>query len=102
MTASVEKTIAMLVFNQKMGLRFEGLNVKLKKITGRTKSRGMKPKAPITALMSPKKGSIAEIIVAVMTEREWEITLGMTFRAENSPLVGSEKVRSSTSFVGCK
>ncbi|KAL6967089.1 hypothetical protein U1Q18_032894 [Sarracenia purpurea var. burkii] len=102
MTPGVEKTAVMAAFNQKMGLLLDGLNVRLKKTTGRTKSSGKKPKAPMTALMSPKKGSIAAISVAVTTERDRETNLGMTFRAENSPLVGSANVLSNTSFVGCR
>jgi hypothetical protein len=85
-----------------MRLRFEGLNVKLKNTTGNIKSRGMKPNAPITALMSPKNGSIAAIIVAITTDIDRAISLGMAFRAENSELLGSASVLSSTSFVGCK
>ena len=102
MTPSAEKTTAMVIFNQKIGLRFDGLNVKLKKTTGKMKSRGMKPKAPMTELMSPKNGSIAAIVVAITTDNDLETNLGITLRAENSLLFGSAKVLSSTSFVGCK
>lgn len=90
------------MFNQKTKLRFDGLKVKLKNTTGKMKSRGMKPKAPITELMSPKNGSIAATVVAVMTDSDREITLGITLRAENSLLVGSANALSSTSFVGCR
>ena len=85
-----------------MGLFLDGLNVKLKNTTGKIKSRGMKPKAPMTALMSPKNGSIAAMVVAMTTEREREISLGITLRVENSVLDGSPNVLSSTSFVGCR
>ena len=90
------------MFNQKMGLRFDGLNVKLKNTTGNIKSSGIKPNAPMTALMSPKNGSIAAIVVAITTDSDRAISLGIAFRAENSVLVGSASVLSSTSFVGCK
>lgn len=99
---NAEKTPAMVTLSQNFSPRLEGLNVRLKKTTGRTKSRGMKPKAPITELMSPKKGSIAAIVVAATTDSDRAITLGMILRAENSPLVGSANVFSSTSFVGCR
>jgi len=101
-TPTAEKTTAIVTFNQKTMLLFDGLNVKLKKTTGKTKSRGMKPKAPINELISPKNGSIAAIVVAMMTDIDLETALGITFRAENSFRFGSEKVFSSTSFVGCK
>jgi hypothetical protein len=64
------------------------------------KSRGKNPNAPITALMSPKNGSIAAKVVAMMTDSDREIILGITFRVENSLLFGSPNVRSSTPFVG--
>lgn len=102
MTARTEKTTAMAVFNQNIRLLFDGLNVKLKKITGNIKSSGMNPKAPMTELMSPKNGSIAAIVVAMMTEQDRETSLGKTFLGENSLLVGSANARSRTSFVGCK
>lgn len=101
-TPRTEKTTAMVTFNQNMGLRFDGLKVKLKKTTGKTKSRGMKPKAPMTELMSPKNGSIAAMVVDITTDNERATTLGITLRGENSLLIGSAKVCSSTSFVGCK
>lgn len=66
------------------------------------KSRGMKPKAPITELMSPKNGSIAAMVVAKTTDSERKINLGITLRVENSLLFGSTNARSSTSFVGCR
>lgn len=98
----MEKTTAIMMFNQKMGLFFDGLNVKLKKTTGNMKSSGMKPKAPITALMSAKNGSIAAIVVDITTDSDREINLGTALRPENSGLLASPNVRSSTSFVGCK
>uniref|UniRef100_A0A803M681 Reverse transcriptase Ty1/copia-type domain-containing protein n=1 Tax=Chenopodium quinoa TaxID=63459 RepID=A0A803M681_CHEQI len=61
--ANMEKTTAMLRFNQNMKVRFEGLNVRLNTMAGRTKSRGKKPKAPMNPFMSPKNGSIADVIV---------------------------------------
>lgn len=100
--ASAEKTTAMVTFNQKTRLCFDGLNVKLKKTTGKMKSRGMKPKAPMKALMSPKNGSIAAIVVAITTDSDLETILGITLRADHSLLFGSANVLSSTSFVGCK
>lgn len=102
MTPIAEKTTAMLRFNQNMGLDFDGLNVKLKKTTGKKKSSGMKPKAPRTEFMSPKNGSIAATNVAMITDSDREMILGITFRRENSLLSGSAKVFSRTSFVGCK
>ena len=101
-TPNAEKTPAMMTFNQKRKLRLDGLNVKLKNTIGKMKSRGMKPNAPMTALMSPKNGSIAAIMVAVMTDNERVTTLGITFLVENSGLDASPNVFSSTSFVGCR
>ncbi|CAN1171554.1 hypothetical protein LINPERHAP2_LOCUS29641, partial [Linum perenne] len=66
------------------------------------KSNGMKPKAPIIALMSPKNGSIAANVVARTTEADRDRILGTTFRAENCSLFGSPNRLSRTSFVGCK
>jgi hypothetical protein len=85
-----------------MGLLLDGLNVKLKKITGKTKSSGIKPKAPMSEFMSPKNGSMAAITVEIVTANDREITLGITLRLENSGLFGSPNVCSNTSFVGCK
>ena len=98
----MEKTTAIVMFNQKTKLDFDGLNVKLKKTAGKMKSKGMNPKDPINALMSPKNGSIAAIVVEIMTDNDLETTRGRTLRAENSSLLGSANIRSSTSFVGCK
>ena len=75
---TIEKTTAIVVFNQKMGLRLDGLKVNLQKSIGSMKSRGKNPKAPITALMSPKNGSIAAMVVAAMTDSDRDITLGIT------------------------
>jgi hypothetical protein len=47
------------------------------------KSRGMNPNAPITALISPKKGNIAAIAVAMITDNDRETNLGTTLRMEN-------------------
>lgn len=102
MTPNTEKTVTIKIFNQKTTLVFDGLNVKLKNTIGKTKSSGMKPKAPMSALMSPKNGSIAPKVVAATTDREREINLGTTLRPENSLLEGSPNVFSSTSFVGCR
>jgi len=66
------------------------------------KSRGIKPKAPIREFMSPKKGSMAAIMVEIVIANDREITLGITLRFENSGLFGSPNACSSTSFVGCK
>lgn len=85
-----------------MGLRLDGLNVKLEKTTGKTKSGGIKPKATISKFISPKNGSIAVIVVATVIANDREITMGITLRLENSGLFGSPNVCSSTSFVGCK
>lgn len=75
-----EKTIAIVTFNQKIMLLFDGL----KNTTGKIKCRGMKPKAPINELISPKNGGIAVSVVAMMTENDLEAALGITFRAANS------------------
>lgn len=95
-----EKTRAMVTFNQKMRLLLDGLNVKLKNTIGKMKSRGMKPNAPMTALTSPKNGSIAAMVVDMTTDIDRAINLGIKFREENSLLDGSANVFSSTSFVG--
>lgn len=99
---NAEKATAIVTFNQKMGLRLDGLNVKLKNTTGKMKSSGIKPNAPIIEFMSPKNGSMAAIVVAIVIANDREITLGITLRLENSGLFGSANVCSSTSFVGCK
>lgn len=75
-----EKTIAIVTFNQKIMLLFDGL----KNTTGKIKSGGMKPKAPINELISPKNGGIAVIVVAMMTDDDLENALRITFRAANS------------------
>lgn len=80
---NIEKTTAIMLFNQKVGLNFDSLNVELKKNIGRTKSRGMKPKAPIKELRSPKNGSIAAKVVAMTIITDRSITLGITLRTEN-------------------
>lgn len=71
-------------------------------MAGNTKSRGKNPKEPITAFTSPKKGSMAAMVVAATTDRERVINLGITFRAENCGFFVLANVRSSTSLVGCK
>ena len=101
-THSMAKTTAMVAFTQKVRLRLEGLKVRLKNTTGKTKSKGKKPKAPMNAFMSPKNGSTAAIVVDTTIERDLEITLGITFRRENRLLLGSASIPSSTSFAGCK
>jgi len=85
-----------------MRLLLDGLNVKLKKITGKTKSSGIKPKAPMSEFMSPKNGSMAAIRVEIVMANDREISLGIALRFENSGLFGSPNVCSNTSFVGCK
>lgn len=102
MSPKMEKTRAIMEFNQKVNVRLEGLKVTLNNTTGRTKSSGRNPNAPITAFISPKNGSIADNVVAMPTDRDRDITLGITFRAENCSLFGSANNPSSTSFVGCK
>ncbi len=49
-----------------MRFRFGGLKVKLKSTSSKTKSRGIKPNAPITELISAKNGSVAAMTVATM------------------------------------
>lgn len=97
-----EKTVAMIIFNQNMILLLDGLKVKLKKTTGRIKSRGMKPKAPMSAFTSPKNGSNAAIVVAIITEMDLEITLDITLRRENGLHFGSTNISSRSMFAGCK
>ena len=89
-------------FNQNLKERSEGLKVKLNNTTGITKSRGKNPNAPKSPFMSPKKGSIAAIVIAIATDMDRAMVLGMTFRIENCLLFGSANARSRTSFVGCK
>lgn len=98
-TPKQENTTAITVLIQKMKLFLDGLNVKLKNTTGRTKSRGMKPKAPSNEFISPKNGSIAAKTVATTTKRERAASRGMTFRTENSFFVGSLKALSKISFM---
>ncbi|KAI7984560.1 Transcriptional activator DEMETER [Camellia lanceoleosa] len=57
---------------------------KFLKTTGRTKSSGKNPKAPSTALMSPKKGSIAAMVLAAPHRMESMII----FRNEGPLSVG--------------
>ena len=102
MTHKTEKTRAMVRFNQNLNERLEGLKVKLNNTTGITKSRGKNPNAPKSPFMSPKKGSIAAIVIAIATDMDRAMVLGMTFRIENCLLFGSANARSRTSFVGCK
>lgn len=91
-----------MIFNQKMQLFLDGLKVKLKKMTGRIKSRGMKPKAPISALTSPKNGSKAAIVVAIIAEMDLEITLDVTLLRENGLEFESTNIFSRSIFAGCK
>lgn len=66
------------------------------------KSRGMNPNAPINAIRSPKKGNIAANIVAITTDNDRDINLGITLRIENCLLFGSANCFSNASLVGCK
>lgn len=101
-TPRQENTTAITVLIQNIKLFLDGLNVKLKNTTGRTKSRGMKPKAPSNEFISPKNGSIAAKIVATTTKKERAASRGMTLRIENSFFVGSLSVLSKISFIGCR
>jgi hypothetical protein len=47
------------------------------------KSKGMHPNAPNNAMMSPKKGSMAAKNVALITDNDRKINLGITLRMEN-------------------
>lgn len=62
----------------------------------------MQPNAPNKAIMSPKKGSIAGNVVAMITDSDREINRRTTLRIENSSFLVSENRFSSTIFVGCK
>lgn len=101
-TPKLEKTTAITVLIQNMKLFLDGLKVMLKKTTGRTKSRGIKPKAPNKEFTSPKNGSIAATTVATATKRERATSRGMTLRTENSFFVGSLIALSKISFIGCR
>ncbi|THU62778.1 hypothetical protein C4D60_Mb01t08720 [Musa balbisiana] len=81
-TASIENTMAMVVFNQKSRPLFEGLKVMLYITDGTAKSRGRNPKAPMAALKAPKKGSIAAMRVAMAIDSDRKMSLGTMFRAE--------------------
>ncbi|RRT81996.1 hypothetical protein BHE74_00050787 [Ensete ventricosum] len=81
-TASIENTMAMVVFNQKSRPLFEGLKVMLYITDGTAKSRGRNPKAPMAALKAPKKGSIAATRVAMAMDSDRKMSLGTMFRAE--------------------
>ena len=60
-----------------------GLESNIVKNHWQDKIKGMHPNAPITALMSPKKGNIAARVVAMITDNERRISLGTTLRIEN-------------------
>jgi len=62
----------------------------------------MNPNAPNTAMMSPKKGSIAAIKVATLTYTERRNSLGMRLRRENLPVLASPDFPSKTSNMGCE
>ena len=66
------------------------------------KSRGMHPNAPNKAIISGKNGNIAAKTVAAATDSDRSTTLGTTLRMENCPILGSPKVASNISFVGCR
>ena len=66
---------------------------------GRTKSKGVKPKAP---MRSPKKGIMAATSVAIVIYKPLKINLGMRFLKENIPMLESDAFPSSTSNVGCE
>lgn len=102
MATKTEEAKAMHVLTRKTRLRLEGLKVRLKKTIGNIKSIGMQPKAPSTAIISPKNGNIAANNVATTTDNDLEINLGTTFLIENSPTFGSANIVSNNSFVGCR
>ena len=81
----------MLQWSQNLGVRGEGPKVTAYSRKGRTKSSGVKPKEPITAFMSPKNGSAAEMKVASTTYDDRKRIRGTRLRMENFPSFTSEE-----------
>lgn len=94
-------TMIIVQWSQYLNARGEGLNVTAYKMKGRTKSRGVKPKAPMMALMSPKKGIAAETRVAKATNPTRRKKRGIRFRAAYFPFATSDDLPSKISNVGC-
>ena len=69
---------------------------------GKIKSKGVKPKAPMRALISAKKGSMAATSVASVIYKPLKSNLGIKFLKANIPIVASEAFPSNTSNVGCE
>lgn len=84
-----------------MGVLGEGWKTPAYKMNGRTKSRGVKPKEPITALMSPKNGIAALMSVVIATSADRRMRRGTRFRAEYLPFCIFDDLPSKISKVGC-
>lgn len=95
-------TMMMVQWSQYLNVRGEGLSVAAYKRKGRTKSKGVNPKAPMTALMSPKKGIAADTRVAKAMNPVRRKKRGIRLRAENLPFSTSEDLPSKISNVGCE
>ena len=99
--ATILNTIMMSLYNQNLNVRGEGLKVAEYKTKGSTKSRGVKPTAPIKAAMSPKKGMAAATRVDNATKMVRRMARGKKLRMECMPFPTSDDIPSNISNVGC-
>jgi len=100
--ATTLKKIMMNLYNQNLNVRDEGLKVAEYRTKGSTKSRGVKPTAPIKAAMSPKKGMAAAIKVDNATKNVRRMARGKKLRIEFMPVFTSDDIPSNISNVGCE
>ena len=99
--ATMLNTIMMSLCNQNLNVRGEGLKVTEYMMKGSTKSRGVKPTAPIKAAMSPKKGMAAATRVDNATKKVRRMARGKKLRIECMPFSTSDDIPSNISNVGC-
>ena len=100
--ATTLNKIMMNLYNQNLNVRGEGLKVAEYKTKGNTKSRGVKPTAPIKAAMSPKKGMAAAMKVDNATKMVRRMARGKKLRMEFMPIPTSDDIPSNISNVGCE
>ena len=99
--ATILNTIMISLYNQNLNVRGEGLKVAEYKMKGSTKSRGVKPTAPVKAAMSPKKGMAAATRVDNATKMVRMMARGKKLRMECMPFPTSDDIPSNISNVGC-
>lgn len=75
----IEKNTIIPVWNQNLKLCFEGLKTIMANMIGNTKTIGVYPNAPMRALMSPKKGSMAAKKLDVPTNNDRPNSRGLDF-----------------------